>query len=146
MHDANTILVSIRPEYVARILTGEKRVELRRTFPSRVASGGTMLIYETTPRRAIVASCEVSGVEDLPVETIWRRYRAVAGIDRAQFDAYYRGSEAGVVLRLGEVRAAKREIPLARMRATYELTPPQSFAYIGPALNRRIHDYLKIAA
>lgn len=146
VHDSKTILVSIKPEYVERILAGEKTVELRRRSPQRVADGGTMLIYETTPRRAIVASCEVVAVETLPLSTLWRRYRDVSGISRQAFNEYYDGCETGVVLKLGEVRSAKRQLGLDRMRSTYELTPPQSFAYIGPALNRRIHDYLKIAA
>lgn len=146
MHDAKTILVSIKPEHVARILAGEKKVELRRRSPQRVAEGGTMLIYETMPKCAIVASCEVIAVETLPIEVLWRRYREVSGITRKQFDAYYEGCAVGVALRLGNVRSAPRHISLNRMRSTYELTPPQSFAYISPALNRRIHGDLKIAA
>lgn len=146
MSDTKTILVSIKPEYVERILAGEKKVELRRRSPHRVADGGTMLIYETTPRRAIVASCDVIAVETLPLGALWRRYGHVSGITRRAFNEYYKGCATGVALRLGNVRSAKRQLDLDRMRSTYELTPPQSFAYIGPALNRRIHDYLKIAA
>jgi predicted transcriptional regulator len=48
------VLVSIRPFYASKILTGHKTVELRRKFPEVGAVGATALIYSSSPVSAVV--------------------------------------------------------------------------------------------
>ena len=49
------VLISVRPLYAKEIVEGRKTVELRRKFPGTEAAGGTVVIYSSSPVRAVVA-------------------------------------------------------------------------------------------
>ena len=70
-------LMSIKPEFAARIISGEKRVEFRKqAFREDVSP---VVIYSTTPVAAIVGVCEVDGVFVATPSTVWRKYAASQG-------------------------------------------------------------------
>jgi predicted transcriptional regulator len=56
---ASGIIISIRPEHARNIMAGRKTVELRRRFPASVLHGTTMLIYSSTPERALVGAVRI---------------------------------------------------------------------------------------
>ncbi|MCY4206459.1 MAG: hypothetical protein OXD29_00710 [Roseovarius sp.] len=76
-------MLSIRPKFGGRVITGEKIVELRRRFPAAAPKGTTAYIYSTSPERAIIGVAEISCVKKLAIEEIWRRYSDVACIERS---------------------------------------------------------------
>ena len=60
------VLMSIRPQYASKILDGRKTVELRRKFPEVGAIGATVLIYSSSPVKAIVGTARIKKVAKLP--------------------------------------------------------------------------------
>lgn len=127
-------VLSIRPTYVERILAGNKTIELRRRFPSLLAPG-IALIYATAPVQAIVASMQVAIVETLNLTTLWRRRGRDAAVTRAEFDAYFDGTERGCALVLRDVVRFPSPIHLTDLADRFEFSPPQSYCYWKASLD-----------
>ena len=97
------ILISIHPEHVAKILSGEKKFEYRTKAPKRDVD--SLIIYETTPVKRVVAEAKILEVIELPPEDLWRETYSQSGIDKEFFDKYFQGRKVAYAYRLGGVRA-----------------------------------------
>jgi predicted transcriptional regulator len=126
---SRAMLISIHPRHVANILTGEKTIELRRGRPA-IGPGQEVLIYSTTPVRALTARCRIREVESLPPELIWRRYAPRLAVTRDQFDTYFDASDKATALHLCDVEALSRPVTLAELRATGPFHPPQTWHFL----------------
>lgn len=124
------VLISIRPEYVLKILGGEKTVELRRRFPLESACGALAWIYATSPVKAVVGRVDIVEVLKLPVEKIWSRFHVEACIAKTDFDRYFAGLSYGHVICLKNPTELHREFSNEELRDTFGFVPPQSFRYL----------------
>lgn len=130
----NVALLSIRPEYVRRILNGEKTVEFRAgSFPEGVR---VVVVYCTAPISSVVAYFEVGEVVTGSPQQLWRRYRHGAGIDRDSFFAYFGSRANGRALEIASVFKLSESRTLSDIEAG--ITPPQSFRYLEPRHLERI--------
>ena len=86
MHD---ILISIRPEYVSKILDGTKRYEYRKVRCRQPVV--RMFIYSTSSVMKVVAEAEIKEILTDDPGSIWERTSDYAGISRGFFDSYYEG-------------------------------------------------------
>lgn len=134
------VVLSIRPRYTTRIMSGEKTVELRRRFPASAPKGTIAYIYSTSPERAMVGVAEIAGVRKLDVEDIWRRYADVAFIERPDFDRYFEGLDKGFALEFTNVRPFENPLTLSDLRERFGFEPPQSFLYAKQDLRRALKD------
>lgn len=126
------LLLSIRPKYVDLILSGEKRVELRRRQPK--IDNGLALIYSSSPTMALVASFRIESVVQVPLVLLWQSVRDVAGVSRSEFYAYFHGLQTGVAIWITDVVEFRRPIRLAELRKAWEgFHPPQSYRYVESA-------------
>ena len=124
--------LSIRPKYVEAILSGSKRVELRRKCPR--VEHGQALIYATAPQMELVGSFEIASVTRAPLNLLWRSVKNIAGVSRSEFDAYFEGLEFGVSIKIGRLVKLKRPIPLSDLRRIWPaFQPPQGFRYLAGA-------------
>jgi predicted transcriptional regulator len=119
-------LLSIRPEYVERILNGTKRVEFRKT---RISSDlKYVVVYCTSPIKRIVAFFKVAAVVEGVPGSIWSQYRKVAGVSHAFYRDYFENSHHAVAIEVDQV------FPLASPMRLHDLddmlSPPQSFQYV----------------
>lgn len=120
------ILISINPEHVAKILSGEKKYEYRTKVAKR--NLGSMVIYETAPAKKVVAEAEILEIIGLPPEELWEKTKGQSGISKEFFDSYFRGREISYAYKLGEIKTydAPREL------VSYGIeSAPQSFAYLN---------------
>lgn len=120
-----TILLSIKPEYSERILSGEKKFEFRRKLAARKVS--KILIYTSAPKMKVVGEVEVTGRLALSPDKLWKKTSVAAGISQEKFMAYFSKTENAFAYQLGNVKKFKHE----RSLSDYGIkTPPQSFVYI----------------
>lgn len=122
-------LLSIKPEYVDRILSGEKKFEFRRRIFKR-PDIDTIVIYATLPVGKVVAEVGIAGVMESTPEDIWERTHEEGGISEARFMDYFRGRDMAYAIRLGSVRVFDDPLPLPDY-APGVARAPQSFAYIS---------------
>lgn len=121
-------MLSIKPEYVARILSGEKTYEYRRRIFKR-RDVDTLVIYETSPSRAVVAEASITGIIAESPEDLWERTHENAGIDRDRFMAYFKGRDVAYAIELGKITRYDRPRDLREYAPTVK-APPQSYVYI----------------
>lgn len=139
------LVLSIRPEYSGKIVTGEKTIELRRRFPTSVSIGTLVLIYETSPTRALTGIAEIEDVLTGPKHLIWKQFANEACIEKKDFDAYFEGAKEGVAIKLRGARRLTRVLDLKELRERFDFAPPQSFLYAPPRLREALsHECSKI--
>lgn len=118
-------LMSIKPWFAEAILVGDKTVELRRRRP-RLDPGSWVLIYASSPVKAVVGWFEVGAVVEADPATLWHRLRRTAGVTRTEFDDYFSGRPVGYGIEIAEVGRTNPIHPGIR--------PPQSWQYLREAV------------
>ena len=96
------ILISINPEHVQNIIEGKKKYEYRKIAAKQDIS--SIIIYETTPVKKIVAEAEIVEVLMLPPEELWRQTQDESGINREFFDEYFKDREIAYAYKLGKIK------------------------------------------
>ncbi|HTN59960.1 MAG TPA: helix-turn-helix domain-containing protein [Devosia sp.] len=139
------LVLSVKPEYSGKIVKGEKTIELRRRFPTKVSAGTLVMIYETSPTRAIIGVAEIADVLTGSTSAIWKQFSHQACIGRSNFDSYFAGTKDGFAIRLRGARRLSRALGLQELRERFSFEPPQSFLYATPELREALsHECSKI--
>ena len=120
-----TVMLSIKPEYLQRILDGTKRFEFRRTIPKEDVS--KIVFYCTAPTKMVVAWADVLGIIAASPAKIWKRTSTAAGISVEKFNEYFEGCECAYAYQLGKVHRYRTPKSLKDFGLA---APPQSFAYV----------------
>ena len=136
--EERALFISVKPQYADAILDGRKTVELRRTRPN-LPDGSMVILYSSTPTRAVVGWAQLIGVrEGTPIE-IWDEYGAAAAIEELDYEAYFDGTDQAFALELDEVVAATQPIPLSVIRSI-GIQPPQSWRYVPAEVTTQIQE------
>ena len=126
----NNILLSIHPHHIAKIQTGEKRYELRRSNPCRLSAGCRGLIYATYPVKRIVGSFQVGEIYDRHPAELWEPLQRYFGIDKNKFSNYFEGCDVGTAIEIKNYQPLTNPIPRLDLIMMWGLVPPQSYRYI----------------
>lgn len=125
----HALLISIRPEFVESIFAGTKTIELRRVKP-RLQAGDLVVIYASGCTKGIVGAFEVEGVTSASPASIWKSLNAVSGLQRVDFDSYFKGRDVGHAIHVGKLWKLAVPIPLRTLRKRrIGFRPPQSYHY-----------------
>ena len=126
MEDNVDALISIRPEYVARIVNREKIYEFRkRTFKKSV---GRVFIYSSAPEKKIVGYFDWDGAIVGAVDSVWEQTRKYAGIDKNAYKAYFGNAECAYAIKLNLLHLFEEPVDPWRFQG---FRPPQSYCYFG---------------
>lgn len=120
------ILLSVKPEFVYKMISGEKRYEFRRRLCSKPIQ--KLYLYATSPVRLVLAEAEVEAVIWEEREELWAQTSAYAGIDRGFFEQYFDGCDKAGAYCLGRVTSYINGRPLSEFGIK---APPQSFVYLN---------------
>ncbi|MBO5662260.1 MAG: ASCH domain-containing protein [Alphaproteobacteria bacterium] len=120
-----TILLAIKPEFVEKILNGQKKFEFSRRIPS--ANVDKIIIYATAPVKKVVGVARVREIISMSPNDLWNVTHEFAGIGRDFFDSYFLGRDVGHDYVLENVQKYKvpRELYDFGIRAA-----PQRFVYM----------------
>lgn len=119
------ILISINPEHVENIINGSKKFEYRKIVAKQDIS--SIVIYETTPVKRIVAEAEIIDVLILSPDELWKQTKQASGISKEFFDGYFKGKKIAYAYKLGKVKVY--ETPKTLLDYGVK-NAPQSFIYI----------------
>ena len=119
------MLLSIKPEYVDKIVSGQKKYEFRK-FHCRKGID-TIVIYETAPIKKVVGEVALLNIIEGDVEYVWHETKDFGGILEKDYKAYYEGRKVAIAYQLGEVTLYDKPMELKDLGLDYV---PQSFAYI----------------
>ena len=119
------ILISINPEHVENIINGSKKFEYRKIAATQDIS--SIVIYETTPVKRIVAEAEIIDVLILSPDELWKQTKQASGISKEFFDEYFKGKKIAYAYKLGKVKVY--ETPKTLLDYGVK-NAPRSFIYL----------------
>ena len=121
------VLLSIKPEYAEKILSGEKKFEFRRVLPKN-KSVKKVVIYATLPVGKVVGEFEIAElISESPIH-LWERTAEFSGISSNFFEAYFKGRDIAHAIKVGKVKKYNQQKDLADILPSG--IAPQSFCYI----------------
>lgn len=127
------VLMSIKPEFVDRIISGEKSYEFRRVLYKR-NDISRIVVYASSPVCRIVGEIEVASLLTDTHENLWQKTKDKAGISEQFFFSYFSGRDKANAI---EVKAFHPYEDQVKLKDKYpSLVPPQSFCYI-----EEVNDY-----
>lgn len=137
-------LISIRPCYVEKILSGEKRLEFRRRWTAEPVD--VLVIYSSSPIQRIVAMAKVVGVTEGSAAALWELAKEKkGGVTRQLIRDYFAGNKTGIAIEISDI--AEFEEPLDPKKLFKDFRPPQSFSYLDAKdYNRILEKYWRSVA
>lgn len=122
-----TALISIKPEFVSKIISGEKKVEFRKKdFKKDVSQ---LVIYSSSPVQRIVAIADVKLIHKSTVNKTWNKYNSIGGITKEKFKNYFCGKKEAYTIELGNTKVLKNPVRLNQV--DNKLRAPQSYQYLS---------------
>lgn len=125
------VLMSIKPEFAAKIFDGSKRYEFRRMI-FKDPSVTRVVVYASSPVQKVIGEFEIESILHHSPEVLWNRTRVGAGISKEFFMSYFGDKGTGYAIR---IKGTKRYRKPRCLKADYNLTPPQSFVYLPESLS-----------
>ncbi|MGX7150067.1 ASCH domain-containing protein [Enterococcus ureasiticus] len=120
-----TILLSIHPEFVEKIMNGEKKFEFRKVITKKKPN--KIIIYSTSPICKIIGEAEVEDILVDDPELVWNETKNFSGVNKEFYIEYFNDKEIAVAYKLKNV--VKYEEPI--MLKDYGVkSAPQSFVYV----------------
>ena len=120
------VILSIKPEFVAKIFSGEKQYEYRKVlFKQKV---DTVYIYASRPISRIVGEFKIDEILCDTPENIWKETKRQSGVTQNFFDKYYKGREKAVALKIKECKEYKEANNPESLIPNFKV--PQSFIYV----------------
>lgn len=122
------IILSIKPEFSQKILSGEKLFEFRKRIFSR-QDIDTAIIYATKPVGKVVGEFHIQKVISAEPDKLWEITKLESGITRDYYFEYFKNSKLAFALCVDNPVTYDVPMDLKSMYPTIK-QPPQSFIYV----------------
>lgn len=120
------VILSIKPEFVEKIFSGEKQYEYRKIlFKQKV---DTIYIYASRPVSKIVGEFKIDDIVYDTPENIWEMTKLQSGVTKKFFDKYYKGKDKAVALKIKDCKEYEEEVNPESLVPDFRV--PQSFIYV----------------
>jgi len=122
------IVMSIKAKYARMILSGKKKVEVRRKF-SKKWRGSRVSIYASDPERSLVGEALIKDVVFDKSENIWERFSDQIGCTKEEFDKYTSCKNKVYAIVLQDAAAYQKSISIREISGLLKenLRPPQNY-------------------
>lgn len=121
-----TILLSIKPKYIEKITSGDKKFEFRRTTPKRKVD--KIIIYSTFPVMKVIGEIEVKNTLTMNKWTMWKQTKGYQGINHKDYMSYFEGVENASAFEIKKFQ----QYEVSKSLSDYGIFhAPQSFIYIN---------------
>lgn len=118
------VLLSIKPEFVEKIISGEKKFEFRRKiFKKDVES---VIIYASSPWQMVIGEFLIDDIIGSELNLLWEKTHKFSGIEEDFFWQYFKGTKYGYALKIGKLQLYDSP----KMIDIFGVKPPQSYVYI----------------
>ena len=132
--------LSIYPRYANKILSGEKRLEFRKSWAANDVTA--FVIYATTPIQKIVGIAYIKQVHQGSATALWRLARERrGGVSRRVLYDYFRSKPRGFAIEIESVRPCSH--PLKPEEFLPNFNPPQSFMYLDRSTFQHVEETIK---
>lgn len=122
-------LLSIKPNFVEEMISGEKKYEYRKKVFKR-PDVSSVIVYATKPYGKVVGEFEIEEIIEEDIDTLWNDTKHLSGISEEFFYEYFRNRESGFAIKIKEFIEYDRPLELSELDSKIKMAP-QSFCYIG---------------
>ena len=124
------LFISVKPEFAQKIITKEKKIELRKVRPN-VKTGDYVIIYASAPVKSVIGLGMIKQIIETTPKQMWKKHSSVLGIDKARFNDYYNGKERSIGIKIDKIQQIT-PIHLEDLRnITPNFQPPQVYKYVS---------------
>jgi predicted transcriptional regulator len=126
------LLLSIQQKYASLIFNGDKKVELRRVRPRNLKEGDLILVYVTSPEKALTGILEVEKIIEMSPKELWHIVKEKAGIDSDDFKSYFKNLDRGFAIFVKNAHIFPAPIGLEELQSRWQsFRPPQCYHYLN---------------
>lgn len=128
----NSLIMSIKPEYLEKIKNGDKVIELRKKFHSKW-KGFKVTLYSSSPTKALIGYATIKTVEKDTPSNIWEKYSSDIGCNYNQFNDYVSDTNELYAIVLQDYESYKYPLYLTQIRhlLNKDIFPPQSYSSLN---------------
>jgi predicted transcriptional regulator len=120
------VVLSIKPEFAYKIFDGSKKFEFRRTiFKNKEVK--SVIVYASSPVQKVIGEFEIGEIINEDLSSLWKITKEFSGISEDFFYNYFSNKKNGFAIK---VKKKKKYKTPKCLRKDFEISPPQSFAYI----------------
>lgn len=121
------VLLSIKPEYANKILSGDKHYEFRKVI-FKDKNVKSVVIYATMPVGKVIGEFDVEHIIQDNPKSLWKLTKEHSGITKLFFDEYFYGRDKAFAIKVKN--PFKYQTPLALNTLLSNGIAPQSFCYL----------------
>jgi len=121
------VLLSIKPQFVDEIFSGNKKFEYRKSIFKRNGIK-TVVIYATMPIGKIVGEFDIEEILEEHPQELWNKTKEYSGISKIFYDSYFINRDKGYAIKIKSLN--KYDVPICPYSTYDKFTAPQSFKYI----------------
>ena len=125
-----TIILSIHPNHIDKILSGEKRYEYRKRIPQDI---NYLIVYATAPTKKVVALIEVDLVMKDAPQNIWDVTQNESGVSYEFFMNYF--NEVSIAYAIKIRKIYKLPIPIDITVIDGVKSAPQAYQYFDTSIS-----------
>ena len=127
--ESKTIILSIHPRHVEKILSGKKRYEYRKRVPTDIQY---VVIYATVPVKKVVAVIKIDTIlRDVP-QNIWKQTKNESGISKNFFTEYFKGNKIAYAIKFCEIYELPNPVDITNINGVKKT--PQAYMYVNESL------------
>ncbi|URA10895.1 ASCH domain-containing protein [Thermospira aquatica] len=119
------VILSIKPEFVEKIINGEKKFEYRRKIFKKDVE--KVIIYASSPIKLVVGEFIIEDILSRKLDELWELTKEESGISKQYFYEYFKGLDNGYAIKIKEFKRYEKPCNLRNLNIFYT---PQSFVYI----------------
>ena len=128
--ESKIIILSIHPNHIEKILSGEKRYEYRKRIPQDI---NYIIVYATAPTKKIVAIIEVDMVMQDTPQKIWDVTQNESGVSHEFFMNYF--NEVSIAYAIKIRKIYKLPIPIDITVIDGVKSAPQAYQYVDTSIS-----------
>ena len=124
------VILSIKSEFVEKIISCEKKYEFRKKIFKR-GDISTVVIYETKPVGKIIGEFKVEKIIEESPLNLWEATKDFAGISKKKYLTYFQEASKAYALKISEFKEYNTPLEINEFDSTLSFAP-QSFCYSSP--------------
>lgn len=119
-------ILSIKPDFVEKILSGEKKFEYRKKIFKQPVD--TVVIYSSSPVQKFVGEFTVSNIVHSDILDVWKETKSESGISYNYYRKYFSKHKEAYALEISDLKIY--ETPINPTDIISDFKPPQSYCYL----------------
>lgn len=126
---SNTIILSIHPKHIEKILSGEKQYEYRKRIPLSIDH---LIIYATSPIKKVVAVIKIDTILKNTPQNIWELTNHHSGISYDFFMKYFTGTADAYAIKFRDIYKLPQPVDITTIENIK--CAPQAYTYVNESI------------